>query len=119
MFIMSHITADRIRDSWKELEKAEQLVETNSSKNAVLKCESVLQDLYRAASGMGFELWFTRKEEPIRKEIQEIKKVTNPEEEIVYSVIEDIKSLTRNTKQKVIPELNSRIEYTVSVELPN
>jgi len=109
---MGHVTVDRIEDAWNKLNKAEHLAEEDQTHAAVLECENALEELYASADGMGVGVWFTDKENSIRNDMTPLKNTTEPEEEAVHHLIEDCRTLVRATKEKVIPELHDRIDYT-------
>lgn len=112
---MGHVTADRLEEAWKKLNKAEHLADNNQTHAAVLECENALQRLFKSADGMGFGVWFSGKENDIREDIAQLKIETAPEKERVEAVIQACRDLTKETKDKIIPELHSRIDYEVTV----
>ena len=108
---MGHVTVDRIETAWRKLNKSEHLVENDQTHAAVLECENALGEMYRSADGMGFGFWFTGREDSIRNDITHLKNKTAPEEDSVNTLIEDCRTLAKETKERVIPELHDRIDY--------
>lgn len=114
---MGHITADRLKDAWKKLNKAERLATKDQTHAAVLECENALDEVFRSADGMGMGVWFSGKEDSVRTRIGNLKLDTAPPEEEVLDLINECKELTKESKEHIIPELHSRIDYEVSVPL--
>lgn len=109
---MGHITVERLESSWKKLNKSEHLLENDQTYGAVLACENALEELHRSASGMGFAVWFTGKEDSVRNELSQLKIETDPNTQKTQQVIDQCRELTKETESKVIPELHDRIDYT-------
>jgi len=108
---MGHITVDRIEHAWKKLKKAKHLAENEQTHAAVLECENALQELFKSADGMDYGPWFTGKEDSVRNTIGHLKTETEPEKENVTQLITNCEEILYETKDKVIPELHSRIDY--------
>lgn len=114
---MGHVTVDRIEEAWKKLNKAEYLVENGQTHAAVLECENALERLHKSAEGMGFGVWFSGKKGDQQKEIFHQKRDLEPEADAVHSLIDECRTLVRETKDKVIPELHDRIDYEPTPKL--
>lgn len=108
---MGHITVDRLEDAWRKLNKAEHLAEEGQTHAAVLECENALQEAYKSADGMGFGVWFAGKENDIRNRLSTLKRETKPDEAPTVEQIEETKSLVKTARDKIIPELHTRIDY--------
>lgn len=108
---MGHITVDRLEQAWKDLNKAEHLATNEQEYGALERCEDALNKLHRAADGMGFDSWFANKANPIWDDMANYKLETNPGEEAMLELIENIRELTKETRDTVIPELHDRIDY--------
>lgn len=108
---MGHVTVDRLETAWKHLDKAEHLAKNEQEYGALERCEDALDALYRASDGMGFDPWFANRVNSIRKDMANYKLETNPGEKTVLELVSEIREVTKETRDKVIPELHSRIDY--------
>lgn len=108
---MGHITIELLDDSWVLLEEAEENVQNGETYVAVKNCTEALQKLYRSSRGLDEEEWFAKNEAPIQTKINNAKHNKSPQEAYVEEIIEDIKTLALETKERIVPKLHERIDY--------
>lgn len=114
---MGHITTDLIKDAWRELKVADNLIDAGQTYAGVMKCENALRDLSRSSETVSEGVWFTGQENSLRKDIGQLKRTPEPSAEDVRDLVTETRRLVKKTRERVVPIINDRLDYETSARL--